>query len=163
MSNQYNLVLLDNEYHFRSDSGEKYVVYIIESKIYNQTAFGEKEEIKIYHIGFSKAKSDVPVAPKFDNKIRDTILAIFMKFIENHPDDAFLYICDDESKRARHRSIVFGTWFNEYETMFSLFRHTHNNPSLGLYTSLIVLDSNPLKQFYINAFEYTLRDLYEKE
>lgn len=162
MSNLYNTSIIDSEHHFSSDTGDKYVVYFIESKIYQKSQFGQREEVKIYHIGFSRDKNYNSVI-RFDRKVRDTILSIYMNFIEAHPDDAFIYICDNDDRRGRHRSITFGSWFNDYKPSTPLFRCNFNSSETTLYVSLVMVSSNPLKHFYMDAFEYTLKDLYNNE
>ena len=86
-----------------------------------------------------------------------------MKFIEEHPDDAFVHICDPGDGRERHRSITFGSWIRNYESEIKIFRHTYNDPENNLYAGLVLKTDNPLKQFYVEAFDFTIADLYNKD
>jgi len=74
-------------------------------------------------------------------------------------EQAFLYICDNKDGKARNRRITFGRWFNEANDEYER-HHSHlKYDSDDWYSSIIVKKDNPNKQFYIDAYHYTLAQM----
>jgi len=84
---------------------------------------------------------------------------IFRSFMELHPDDAFLYVCDNRDGLARNRRVTFGRWFHEEN---SAYEQHHSPVSYGQnnwYSAILIKKENADKQLFINAYHYTLRQM----
>ena len=96
---------------------------------------------------------------RFDAKTRDTVLSVFKGFMDQNPDDAYVFVCGNADGRARNRRITFGKWFNDSDAGGAYERHhsTINLDDRSLYSSIIVKTDNPDKEKLFKAFNYTIK------
>ncbi|PYF68468.1 DUF6169 family protein [Pedobacter nutrimenti] len=162
MSNLYDLVEDNSGFQFINNAGDEYNVYFVEYYLIdpNHLPDGVKP---IYTIGFNCVRQNPNAKQRFDNKTKNTILNIFRSFFENHPEDAFIFICDNSDERERQRRITFGKWFREDNEDDKFERHHSHIVHYGSnwYSSLIISKDCPNKVELIDAYRFTIRQMLE--
>jgi len=160
LSSLYKTSKLYNGYEFTNDNGDVYFVYMSEYYFEHPTSADEDDLVKVNHIGFSCHRKKAEKTHHFDPKCQATIMAIFLKFFNEKPDDAFTYVCDNKDNSARTRRITFGRWITEGDPEHQFFIHHAHIKSAKFYTTLIVRKENPLKEYFQEAFDFTIKKYY---
>jgi len=158
LSPLYNLTLnKDGSYSFISDDKHVYIIYFLQYKLID----ADNNEHKVYSFGFSRNKEHATKSftYRYDEKIKNTILAVINNFFAENDDKALLYFCYGDDGFARHRSITFKKWGREvansiesYSTRIAYFEDY-------IYGCLMVQKDNPLKKLIIDAFEQNIREI----
>ena len=160
MSNYYNTTRRLNEFEFINNEGDRYLVYIGEYFLEHERATDENDLIKVNHIGFSCRRLAIKKRYLFDHKSQATIKAIFLTLINERPNDAFVYLCDNSDKRARNRRITFGRWIKESDQEHQFSTYNMHIKVAQFDATLILRDNNPLHHRYKSAFEFTIHKYY---
>ncbi|WPO80283.1 DUF6169 family protein [Flavobacterium sp. KACC 22761] len=146
MSKQYN-------YTFNSDSG--YYTFLTKRQIEYRVAFyedftlatciGDGLELgNIYQITIDRISTEP--AP-FDLFVSETIKNIITTFFEN-TQDALIYICDDNDKKAFQRFATFERWYNKSNMtnyiikLNNIIEFDSGSEIIKLYTSLMYHKEN---------------------
>ncbi|WET05000.1 DUF6169 family protein [Flavobacterium sp. YJ01] len=140
-------------YTFNADSG--YYSFFTTSEIEYRVAFYEdftlescisddKKLGNIYQITIDK----IGTKPAFyDRKVSETIKNIIISFFENI-EDALIYICDDNDKKAFQRFSAFDRWYNNSSMtghitkLNNIIEFDSDNEKIKLYTSLMFHKDN---------------------
>jgi len=159
LSNLYDLTPVSEGYQFTNNSGDQYYVYLTAYSLLDPLLQGEEAYVNVYMLGFNckRAKPEDPFG--YDANTKHTIISIFKSLLDQFNEEAFLYICDNKDGRARNRRITFGRWFNEANDGYE---HHHSHFKYGSedwYSAIIVKKDKPDKQFYIDAYHFTLAQI----
>ena len=160
LSNLYELTFTDEGFQFTNNTGDQYYVYLTEHALLYP--YGDNRYIDVYMLGFSCKRSDLALVHHYDEKTKDTLLLIFESLVSQYPDDAFIYVCDNQDGKGRNRSITFAKWFNEsdrtFERQYSEIRYGEQS----LYTAILIKKDNHNRQLFIDAYHYTIKQLLNK-
>ena len=154
MSSRYDFTSSDDEesYQFTTESGDKFTVWFTDFFLRNE----EGKDIQIYSFGFDRLRNSLDSPNKFDAKVKATILNIITEFFRKNPHNAVLYICMPADGKARNRHITFSRWFNELGNNFTKCDSPIRYAEHDFYSSLIVLNNNPQKNVFIDAFFFSV-------
>ncbi|SDE90299.1 hypothetical protein SAMN05216464_110247 [Mucilaginibacter pineti] len=116
----------------------------------------------IYNLGFSRdgGHSCIPFSSKYDEGVRDTIMSVINDFFEKNDHKAIIYFCFGDDGYSRHRKIVFNQWSKDLNN--DIEKHDKIIPYEGtpLFSSLMIVSSNPLKNLILNSFNKFLQEIY---
>jgi hypothetical protein len=87
-----------------------------------------------------------------DPRVKVTIVNFIMDFFHKNPDIGMLYLCDQKGDLARHRRIIFGSWYREVEHKIEKHDCREHHAKQGYFSSILIRSDNPLKQYYVDAF-----------
>lgn len=155
--NLYNTSQSDNGYTFINQNGDEYLVYMTEYYLLNPDSVNPEDMVSVNHIGFSCKRGSHKV--RFDERTKNTIIATFLSFFEERPDDAFVFICDNRDNKARNRRITFDGWIKQANAKNEYYVVSAHLKNIHFYASIIVKGENLLKDFYVGAFNYTVEEL----
>ncbi|MDB5090271.1 MAG: hypothetical protein JWR09_4265 [Mucilaginibacter sp.] len=161
MLSLYDLIPADEGYRSINNAGDEYYVYLTAYSLLDSRHLNEEFYIETYMLGFNCKRCDPMQKQRYDAKSKATILSIFKGFLIQYPDNAFLYICDNQDGLSRNRRILFGRWFNEVNTIYE--RH-HTYIKYGKdnwYSAIIIKMDNVNKQIYLDAYNYTLQQMLD--
>jgi len=151
-------VTLDgNGYQFISARGDHYLVYF--------TAFFLTQEvgadIEVVSFSFTCKRADEHAHNRHDPRVKATLRSLVEQFFEKNGDNALLYLCMNDNRSARSRSITFSRWFNESnkDQRYERYKSPTKYAKLGFYSSLILKKANPNREAILAAFNYTI-DIY---
>jgi Family of unknown function (DUF6169) len=159
LSKIYDLTSTDNGgFQFTNNAGDFYFVYLTKYSLLHPF---EDDYMDAFMLGFSCKRNSPLNRHHYDAKTKATIISIFKKYMNEHPRDAFLYICDNSDGLERNRRVIFGNWFNETSSNFELhYSHIKYN-SDNWYSALLVGKDNPEKELFIRAFHFTLAQILD--
>jgi len=140
------------DYQFTTQSGDKYTAWFTEFFLQTQ----DQNELLIYSFGFECSRNSTESSLRFDTRIKATIQNIIIEFFKKHPNDAILYICSSADGKARNRHITFSNWFNEFGNNFTKCDSQIQYEGNDFYSSIIILNDNPQKDYLIDAFFFTI-------
>lgn len=146
MLKQYN-------YSFNSNSG--YYSFFTKRQIEYRVAFyedftlescnsGAKELGNVYQITIDKIGNEPAL---YDRMVSETIKHIVISFFESI-QDALIYICDDNDKKAFQRFSAFDRWYNNskmtnhIKKLNNVIEFDSDNEIIKLYTSLMFHKDN---------------------
>lgn len=144
-----------NSYIFFTDNAIVYDVFFVKvDYFYQYPDFTDN----VYELVIKGLKNAPP-----DRLTAITISEIFLDFV-NSENKIVLYTCDLSDKREKARNRKFDDWFSRYNKgRFIKLGHSFEDNSTNIYTSLILVESNPLKLRIINAFNELVTDFDNKE
>ncbi len=158
LSNPYDLTEDDQGSKFVNKAGDEYLVYI--TTYYLLDPDGDHNDyIEVYMLGFDCILANPIKKRQFDAKTRDTVLSVFEGFMDQNPNDAYIFVCYNGDGKARNRRITFGKWFNDSDASDIYERHhsTINFDNNSLYSSFIIRTDNPDRDELLKAFRYTVK------
>jgi hypothetical protein len=146
---------LSKQYNYTFNSDSRYYSFFTKRQIEYRVAFYEdftlascvSEDIKlgnVYQITIDKI-SDQPA--QFDILVSETIKKILTTFFESI-DDALIYICDDDDKKAFQRFSLFDRWYNKSSMtnyiikLNNIIEFDSGSETIKLYTSLMFHKEN---------------------
>jgi hypothetical protein len=159
LSNLYNLTPATGGYQFINRAGDQYYVYLTTYSLLNPENQDEETYINVYMLGFNCTRSDHSGKHYYDAKSKATILSIFLGFMKQHPNEAFLYVCDNRDGLARNRRITFGRWFNKANSIYEQHNSHINYGQDDWYSAILIKIDNANKERFINAYHYTLQQM----
>jgi hypothetical protein len=147
-------------YNFTTDSNHHYLLYLSESQLVDS----DGNSHTLYNIGFSRDDDFVcdSFTVKFDSKIRNTILFILNRVLQEYEHRALIYFCFGDDGYARHRKIIFNSWSKLLNIPIAKYDSTISYEGSEIYGSLILLSDNPLKGLIIEAFTRYISEINEK-
>lgn len=141
--------LSDLAFEFRTDHGTVYHAYFI---AYGElfSAYPEFAE-NVYSFNLEVAVPEIDTQPA-DNKIAQTIVAIFLYFFNSRKNVA-IYICDSSDEKHLARKRKFDFWFWRYNNG-SILKEDGLAviADMEIYNSIIIHKQNPKAETIINAF-----------
>jgi len=96
---------------------------------------------------------------KYDPKIRNTLVKLISDFFIKNDHSSLLYFCFDDDGLSRNRNIVFKTWCKDLSPAIYRCHKAIPYQSNSLYSSLLVVNENPLKELIVDAYESHLREM----
>lgn len=99
-----------NNYHFSTESGLVYTVYV--DKNSNIFPLEEIDRNALY-LGFTCVPTQAMFEREYDPKVGLTIMAIVAALIRKNPHQIITYVCSPKDGQARQRSIAFSRWYND--------------------------------------------------
>ena len=161
MSSLYNLIPTEEGFKFINDLGNQYYVYLTSYSLLDPKVMGQEGYINVFMFGFNCKPKNAQTFLRYDAKSKATIIFIFKGFLEQYPQDAFVYLCDNKDGMARNRRITFGKWFNENSNNHELH---HSNIKYGKdnwYSAILIRKENANKQIYLDAYHYTIKQMLD--
>ena len=158
MSNLYS-VNSDSadSYSFVTDAGDTYSYYFLEYLLPDS----EGNEHVIYNFDFlcNYDFSTSKFSRRYDSKIRNTLVAALSGFFEKREYGIIVFCCFDMDGYGRHRSIVFKQWLSDVsDSILKIHRSIAYNGNIT-YSTLLLVDTNPLKELIIEAFDWEIRNV----
>ncbi len=159
MSNHYELRPAGEGFQFTNLAGDDYYVYLTTYSLLDPKKVKAEGYIDVFMLGFSCKRLNLTTNPRFDARTKASILKIINSYLNLYPNQAFVYVCDNQDGRARNRRITFGRWFRESKKGYLRIQSHLQYEGSDWFSSLIVSRDNPDKKKYIDAYNYTLRQL----
>ena len=99
-----------------------------------------------------------------DKKIPQTIICLIEGFFKANPD-ILLYICDNANEQQAERDRLFLRWFNKYEQkkLYIIKSAVVEDEGVDNYVSMILQQSNPLKDTIVEIFDSQIRMFKEQK
>jgi hypothetical protein len=153
LSALYKIHLLEDGsgYQFKTSSGDVYVAYFTEFTLLDS----EENEIPVVSFGFA-CKRSTEEKPRYDSKVKQTIVYIIQDFFNKQPDDAVLYMCMNNDGKARSRHVTFNNWYRELNTDLEKHSSSSEQGNSGFYGSILLKSNNPNKKKLIASFYFTI-------
>ena len=138
---------------YHDEAKADYYLFETDQKIVYAISFSEEFEIggcMSYQFSIGNENNS---HGSMDMKIRKTIIAIIRNFFELN-QNVLLYLCDNSDHREKARAKLFLKWFNDSNAPQRYTIRTSNATieEQGIYTAIIVENSNPLLQDIIREF-----------
>jgi len=152
LSNLYKLYPFKEGYRFTNATGDEYYAYFTSFEL--QTPY--HTTIETVSFGFECKRTDLQAKQVYDESTKKTIIHLIEDYFRLNGDNALLYICLNSDEMARHRSVIFGKWFNEFGDGYERYKSDIKTEKLNFYSSVIVKESNPNKTKLVEAFNFTI-------
>jgi hypothetical protein len=161
LSNLYELIPDKGGFYFFNSVGDQYFVYTTIYSLLDPRVPEDETYITAYMLGFSCKRFDPNSRRLHDPQSKVTIISIFTQFLLEHPDDAFLYVCDNRDGFARNRYITFKKWFNEANSAYEHYHSQINYGEENWYSAMLIKQDNDRKELFISAYYYTLKKMLD--
>ncbi len=161
MLNLYKLTPTAEGFKFINKLGSQYYVYLTSYSLLDPTVTDQQAYISVFMFGFNAKPNNLQTAQHHDARSKATIISIFKGFLEQYPNDAFVYLCDNKDGMARNRRITFATWFNENSSNYELH---HSNIKYGKdnwYSAILIRKENIDRQIYLDAYHHTIKQMLD--
>lgn len=157
MSHLYNVTDSDGLATFITDLGDTYSSYFLEYPLLD--ADGNEHIVLNFDFLCNENFECKTFTKKHDLKIKNTFINLISNYFDNHEHAVIVYFCYNRDGLGRHRSITFRKWLKELPGHISkTFNSTEYNSTI-IYSSMLIVESNPLKKLILDAFEQRLLDL----
>ncbi|NIG57254.1 DUF6169 family protein [Chitinophaga sp. Cy-1792] len=98
-----------------------------------------------------------------DERVFPTIGSIIMRYLENNPDEAVVFLCDNRDKLAKARFRLFDRWFNSQRKILTKSDTNEKHHLDDFCASIFMRRDNLAGPYYKDAFRWTLERCFPEE
>jgi hypothetical protein len=157
LSTLYNIeVTEDGSFQFITDNNHVYLIYFLETLVPDS----DGNIHTFLNLGFSRDgnHSCVPFTNKYDSKISGTIINLINEVFAKHDHRVLIYFCFGDDGYSRHRKITFAKWKRVLNHAVESHNATIRYEETEVFSCLMLVSDNPLKELILDAFEAYLKD-----
>jgi len=102
--------------------------------------------------------SDNELTYEFTTSAGSTYIAYFTEFylLDKDHTEIQIFSFGTDDGMSRNRRIIFGQWFNEVRNDYTKYDSPIKYAEDQFYSSLIIKNDNPQKEYLIEAFQFTI-------
>lgn len=159
--------------YFSTDAGREYRAFFVEGEGYfpaypnisaNMFVFSFVPVGEYYTGEIETIDGTRKRRVRSDPRVRDTILAVIIDYLNHNKDNGLIYICDTKHRASVSRNQLFGKWKSTFQVSISkhdaAIHDGDGNPSA--YVSLLIHDDCTHHREMVDAFMAIDDDLRDK-